>query len=98
MIVVTVELRSARGREFDRLLGVGTISNIGGNEKYGAYKVSLSKMAPKERQEWRGGTALADRALCEWVEGDVVEFDRERRGGWDLLYLALKAIVGGRNP
>jgi len=100
VIKITVELVSAVSRDRDRLLGVGIISNVGGDEARGDYHVSLSKMAPKERQAWKTGTVtLTDIAdMLDTFEGDVTNFDRVRRGCWDLLYLALRPLVGARNP
>jgi hypothetical protein len=43
----------------------------------------LSKWAPKEDQVWK--------------KGRVADFDRKRRGPWDLLFLGLESIVGKRN-
>lgn len=107
MIVVTVELKSANGREHDKLLGIATITNVGGNAAYGIYKVFLGKMAPRTRQAWKEehvGIPLEIVEIVEnvenvdYVEGDIEKFDRLKRGPWDLLYVALKAIVGERNP
>lgn len=83
MIKVTVELISAIHPSRNRVLGVATITNDGtGTETIGNYDVSLSKAGGV--QEWRGGR----------VEG----FKRLRLGGWDLLYRALRNIVGSRSP
>jgi len=99
VIRVTVELVSANGRDRDRLLGVGLISNVGGDAAHGNYHVTLSKMAPKERQAWKDGTGTFDAAeILDSFEGDVTQFDRQRRGCWDLLFLALRPLVGARNP
>ena len=32
-----------------------------------------------------------------YVATRVARFDRKRRGPWDLLFLALRSAVGGRN-
>lgn len=32
-----------------------------------------------------------------WRKGRVEGFPRKNRGGWDLLFLALRACVGDRN-
>jgi hypothetical protein len=103
MIRVTVELVSGIDPSRSRLLGIAEIANdmkttaeTGG--LFGSYNVRvadpeapledfivrLSKWAPKERETWK--------------RGRVEKFDRRKRGSWDLLYLALRAIVGGRNP
>jgi len=98
MIKITVELCSARGRAYDRLLGVGLIHNVGGDEQHGRYAVRLSKMAPKEQQAWKTGTIEAlTEELRDLFETDVHDFDRERRGCWDLIFIALRQLVGARN-
>lgn len=45
MIVVEVKLVSARGREFDQLLGTAIISNVGttADGKYGDYDVAVGR-------------------------------------------------------
>lgn len=88
MLRITVELVSARTGE-TKLLGVGTIANDGNRSaetegKRGAYAASFSKWAPKENEVW--------------VSGKVPDFDRLKRGPWDLLFVALRAAVGKRNP
>lgn len=84
MIKVTVELISAVDPSRSKLLGIAVIANVGGDRSVGDYVVKLSKWAPKTSEVWRGG--------------EVRGFDRVKRGSWDLLYLALKNIVGDRNP
>ena len=99
MIKITVELCSARGHEHDKLLGVGVISNTGTSVdgRWGLYNVTLSKMAPRSRSEWKNGVVGLDLQTFETYDGEVDRFDRVTRGPWDLLYLALRVIVGGRN-
>lgn len=87
MIRITVELVSAiTGRT--SLLGVGKISNDGKRSRdtaggRGDYFATFSKRAPKQEETWKRGT--------------VRDFDRVKRGAWDLLYLALRSAVGDRN-
>jgi len=88
MIRITVELVSAIDPSRNKVLGVAEIANDGKTSAgtkgaLGSYTVRLSKWAPKLNQTWK---------TCR-VEG----FDRKNRGSWDLLYLALKNIVGRRN-
>lgn len=88
MIRVTVELVSAIHPDRSRILGVAEIANdnvtsAATDGARGSYTVKLSKWAPKLDQTWK-------RARVE-------DFDRERRGPWDLLFLALQACVGSRN-
>ena len=106
MIRVTLELVSARGEARDRLLGVAYLANTG---KSGSprglgfdYTVWLSKTIPGRTDEaWKTGRAAItadDAALInEDPAGLVLGFDNVRRGAWDLLYLALQAVVGPRN-
>lgn len=101
MIRITVELISANGEHRDRVLGVGQIVNVGGNMFRGNYRVRLSKMQPKQHEDWKTGRLAVeddDRELLDALIGGVNGFDRKRRGCWDLLYLALREIVGTRNP
>ncbi len=101
MIRVTVELVSARDPARDRLLGVAHIANTGrGEHGRFTYDVALSKWAPKERETWKTArTVIADEQLQrDQMHGEVVAFDNVKRGAWDLLYLALRAVVGSRNP
>ena len=103
MIRVTVELISARHPSRNQLLGIAEICNDvaltretdglfgaydvrlqGPEEPLEDFTVRLSKWAPKETETWK--------------RGKVLRFNRRTRGAWDLLYLALKSIVGGRNP
>ncbi len=89
MIRVTVELVSAIHPSRNRVLGVAEIANDGettllSSGSRGTYRVRLSKWAPKLGETWK--------------RGRVEDFDRVRRGPWDLLFLALRACVGGRNP
>lgn len=84
MIVVTVELRSARtGRR--RLLGAAVIGNdekesIESRGVRGTYHASLSG---RNGRPWKAVT----------VRG----FPRKRLLAWDLLFRVLREAVGGRN-
>lgn len=97
MIRVTVELISAQDPSRDRLLGIAEIANEGPSARtprFCKYSVRLSKWAPKEKQTWARGTILLD---ADAETGLVESFDRNSRGAWDLLYLALRVVVGTRN-
>lgn len=86
MIRVTVELLPG-GKELDKeVLGIGTIALLEAKDKgrLGTYHVRLSKRGKHQDRLWR--------------KGEVRDFPRKRLGGWDLLYLALRDIVGERNP
>lgn len=99
MIKITVELVSANGRDHDKLLGVGVISNVGGDAQFGDYSVWLSKMAPQDRAVWKQGRGrLTADDYQQLFETDVTRFDREKRGCWDLLFIALRQLVASRNP
>lgn len=80
-----MELVSAIDPSRSRLLGVAEIANDGtGDQATGAYVAKFSKWAPMQGQTWKRGR----------VEG----FQRQARGAWDLLFLALRSAVGSRNP
>lgn len=83
MIRVTVELVSAVHPSRSKVLGVATIANVGGDAETGDYNVRLSKWSPRTSETWKTGS----------VKG----FPRLKRGAWDLLYLALRDCVAGRN-
>ena len=83
MLVVTVEIAPKGDMNRKRHLGTAMIGNDAtGDAKLGNYQVILSKWG-KPKVEWKHGTVKA--------------FPRLNRGPWDLLYLALKSVVGGRN-
>ena len=104
MIRITLEMVSARGAERDRLLGVAYLANTGERDAHGHpnYNVWLSKTIPGRTQElWKTGRAAItpeDIALLQGEpDGEIQGFDNVKRGAWDLLYKALKAVGGGRN-
>jgi len=86
MIRITIELISAVHPSRSKILGIAEIANDGSSNSpfVGSYNVRLNKMAPKERELWKIGR--------------VVAFPRKKKGVWDLLYVALRNIVGPRNP
>jgi hypothetical protein len=114
MIRITLELVSARDAKRDRLLGIAYLANSGRStlsftEDHGTdepvfnYKLWLSKtIADQQNREWKSGRAainLDDVALLRSEpDGTVEAFHNVRRGVWDLLYLALRQVVGARNP
>lgn len=83
MIRVTIELLPLGSELHKRHMGTAIISNDAtGNKEIGNYKVTLSKWG-RPKQVWR--------------KGEVKGLSRSKRGPWDLLYLALKNLVGDRN-
>lgn len=105
MIRITLELVSARGAARDRLLGVAYLANTGVKALDGtySYKLWLSKtLSTRTEETWKTGRAAIDvddvDLLARQPDGQVIAFDNVKRGAWDLLYLALKAVVGSRNP
>jgi len=84
MVRVTVELLPFGAETRKRHLGTMEISNDGsGGETVGNYRVRLSKWS---------------RPDSTWRTGEVMGFQRRRRGPWDLLLVALLATVGDRLP
>lgn len=83
MLVIKIELWPAGG-DARRVVskGYATIVNDGsGTLTAGNYKVAISQVD-------------GDRP---WKEGQVKGFPRKRLGAWDLLYRALREVVGERN-
>lgn len=83
MIVVTVEMWQHGDPTKRRHLGTAKIANdLSGDEEIGNYRVTLSKWG---------------RPNQVWKTGRIERFPRRALGPWDLLFLALRATVGGRN-
>lgn len=101
MIRVTLEMVSARGPAHDRLLGIAHIANSGPSPAGTLYACWLSKTIDgRTAEKWKDGrlALTADQAwLVDADATEIPDFDNVRRGAWDLLYLALKAVVGRRN-
>lgn len=101
MIRIIVEMVSARGPQYDRIIGVARIVNAGDSPAGTLYQCWLSKTIPGHSfEKWKEGrlALAADEALLANAEAiDIPDFDNVARGVWDLLYLALKAVVGKRN-
>lgn len=86
MIRVTIELLPGGREKGKKLLGEMTICNDGETSDYtDGKRGSYTTCITK----WNGGV---------WKRGRVDDFDRVKRGPWDLLYLALRNLVGKRNP
>ena len=85
MILVTVELISAIDGHRETL-GTATIANVAGTHDIADYNAVIFK--GKKYSQDAGGV---------WKRGYVEEFPRLRLGPWDLLYRALKNMVGTRN-
>lgn len=84
MLVIKIELWPKGDERRKRTLHVGFITNTGkGTKTRGEYRVGLSKKLRGPR-------------LTPWKEGVVNGFPRKRLGAWDLLYRALRDIVGDR--
>lgn len=83
MIRVTIELLPGGLEKGKKHLGTMEISNdLSGTPEVGNYNVRLSKWG---------------RPTHTWKKGRVEGFYRLKRGPYDLMYLALKNIVGYRN-
>lgn len=80
MVVVKIELWPGGNELAKRSLGFAEITKQSGSTKLvGNYSVKLFE-AGKQRRLWKTGV----------VEG----FPRKRLGGWCLLYIALRNIIG----
>lgn len=89
MIVIRMELWPKGAESLKRDLGVAHIVNVGGDGDLGNYEVTLFKAA-EYSPKGAGGI---------WRRGVVTGFPRssKQHGPWDLLFRALKGIVGPRN-
>ncbi len=95
MIVVKIELwpggDESKAREIGR---IDIANNLKGDSNRGTYTVVLHKRLGKvKRGIWKQGMVDIDNAEKFEIEG----FNRINRGPYDLLYLALKKLVGNRN-
>ena len=83
MLRITIELLPHGSEKHKKPLGMAIITNDGtGNESSGNYDVKLYTWHEPPRT---------------WKTGRVELFPRKTRGPWDLLYRALRDIVGERN-
>lgn len=82
MIEITVELIDSRTFERSHLGTAHIVNDGSGDIDRGNYDIMLSK--------WGQPTV-------SWKKGRVEDFPRRIRGPWDLLYLALRNVVGDRN-
>lgn len=83
MVVVTVELWPGGDPTRKRHLGTAWIANDGtGDRRTGNYWVKLFSRGKRPRL---------------WKEGIVRGFPRKDLLAWDLVYRALRNIVGSRN-
>lgn len=85
MVRITIELLPRGSEAHKRHLGTMEIANdrTGGSGPLGSYDVRLSK---------RG------RPNVLWRTGKVERFPRLALGAYDLLFRALAATIGSRNP
>ncbi len=85
MIKVTMELWPFGEEKYKTHLGTAIIGNDAtGTVTSGNYNITLSK----------AGKGMED---AVWKRGRVEGFKRKKKLAWDLLYLALRDIVGDRN-
>jgi hypothetical protein len=83
MLRITVELVPQGDESLKQHLGTAIIANDGeGTVELGNYHARFSKWG-KPNNVWKTGT--------------VKSFPRQKRGPWDLLYLALQSAIGSRN-
>lgn len=86
MVRVTIEILPGGDESKARKLGqVDIINDSSGTGETGNYTVRLHKSS-----EYAARPGI-------WRQGRISGFPRSRLGPYDLLYRALKAIVGGRN-
>jgi len=81
MLVVKIELWPHGDRSQAQVLATGAVVNTG--------------EGTPTRGEYR--VTLFDKAQRVWKTGKVKDFPRKRLLAWDLLYRALKNMLGDRN-
>jgi hypothetical protein len=94
MIRVTIELLPGGNETGKRTIGLVEIANVGGTHDLGNYAVVLKKTPPFTgalRQAWKRGDVTLGREFDDVVTGGVEGHHRQKRGVYDLLYLALRA-------
>lgn len=86
MLRITIELVPKGDERRKHVVCIGEIHNdaTSEDEHIGNYQCWFSKFAPRTHEVWK--------------YADVKGFPRKLRGHWDLIYLALKDALGGRNP
>ncbi len=89
MIRITIEMVPFGDEKRAYVMAQGIIHNDGRGTKargnYGAAISRVSHFRPLVGGGW-------------WKEGKIKDFPRTRLGVWDLLYQALRELVGERNP
>lgn len=87
MLRCTIELipGGAENHPRRKVIGVVEIANVGGDARTGHYNTWAFRRHPKNPRK------------TIWKSGNVLNFPRLRKGPYDLLYLALKSMVGDRN-
>lgn len=85
MIVIRLEMWPGGREENKYALGTGTITNVGGSDERGQYRIQLQKSA---RYAKTPGV---------WKRAVVINFPRLRLGPWDLLLRGLIACCGDRS-
>lgn len=89
MIRITVEMVPLGNEEHSYVMATAIIHNDGrGSRARGNCHTAISKVA-HHRPLVGGGY---------WKQGKIKDFPRLRLGVWDLLYRALRELVGERNP
>ena len=82
MIVIKIEIWPHGDTSKARILGVGTIANTGqGTPELGRYRAFFDSIGP-------GGS--------QHREAAIGRFKRQEKDSWELLYLALKKVFGGK--
>lgn len=101
MLRCTIEMipKGQEGKAYP--LGVVEIANVGGDMLHGNYAVVLKKCPPFKgalKDAWKKGNLQVGKEDEEIIVSGVQGFHRQKRGVYDLLFLALKACgLEGRN-
>jgi len=99
MIVIKVELWPFGDSSRAKILGTAKIANTGGTGTQGDYNCTICDAVELPEHSLEAYKILFHSKGNKriWKECDVDNFPRKRLLVWDLLYRALKKIVGERN-
>ncbi len=94
MIYIKIAMWPGGDQTRERLLGEGTIANVGGDASFGDYQCLLFKSPEYSKHP---GDPARPKVSAIWKKGYTKRFPRSRLGPWDLLFRCLLTAVGSRN-
>jgi hypothetical protein len=99
MLYIRIELWPHGNKERARLLGEATIANVTRSRIAAGQRGPT--FDPRTQGDYEVRLMKSDEYASKpgvWKAGAVFDFPRKRLGPWDLLFRALRAAIGQRNP